>query len=83
MVCVEGDGAAPPELRLAWMCGDSKLPEAGGVYDQNFVTLNRMTAAVNIYNIITRMQGLVGEQIHSLTRSERKLIRWLRDEGYL
>jgi hypothetical protein len=78
-----GDGRAPMELQMAWMCGDANLPEAGGVLDQDAGLMARMRACVNIYQAFTRLAGASGSQIHQLTDRERRIIRGLREGGYL
>lgn len=81
---VDDNGPAPPELRLAWMCERwNSLPETGGLYDQDYVTLHLATALSNIYNTISRLRNMHGEQIHSLSDNDRKMLKWLMDEGLI
>lgn len=74
---------APMELRLAWMCGEARLPDAGGVLEQDAALMARMWACRNIYNAITRMSEAKGTQIHQLSDRERRIIRGLMEGGYL
>lgn len=76
------DGPPPPELQLAWMCGEYHLPEHGGIYDQDAKTFYSMRSAENIYRVLGKMRNLKGADIHRLTDGERKLIKRLRDGGY-
>lgn len=76
------EGPPPPELQLAWMCGEHHLPDAGGIFDQDAKTIYSMRSAENIYRVLTRMRGLKGAEIHRLTDGERVLIRRLREGGY-
>jgi len=51
--CADSEGPPPPELVLAqnarfW----NKLPEPGGLRDQRAGELQRMTAALNVYETI-------------------------------
>lgn len=78
-----GQGRAPMELQMAWMCGDMRLPDAGGVFDQDAALMARMGACRNIYNTITRMREAKGAQIHQLSDRERRIIRSLMEGGYL
>lgn len=75
--------AAPMELKLAWMCGENLLPDVGGVLDQDCELMTKMRATSNVYRTLTRMRSLQGSQIHTLTDGERRLIRSLRERGYL
>jgi hypothetical protein len=77
--CAEGRTPPPAELRLAWMCGDHSLPASGGVLDQEYQVMHRMRSLDNIYNVVHRLRNLKGEEIHSLTDTERRIIRSLRD----
>ena len=51
--------------------------------DQDYGLIHRMGAAANTYTIITRVQGLYGAAIHSLTEPERRLIASLRKLGVM
>lgn len=83
MEVVDGDGEPPPELKLAWWCGDTRSPDSGGVLDQDFGLLTRMTAAGNVYRALSRYRSLKGHQIHSLSDSERRLLGGLQRNGLL
>lgn len=82
MDCAAGDGPPPPELRLAWQCERWKtLPDAGGLYDQDYKTLTRMSALSNVYNAIMHIKQPGGEK--TLSESERKILSVLVDYGMI
>lgn len=84
MDCVDSDGEAPPELRLAWSCERWHcLPDAGGLYEQEYQTLYRMAVFSNIYQAMNRLRNATGEQIHNLSISERNILQFLVDLGLL
>jgi len=72
---------APPELKLAWWCGSTRLPDAGGVLDQDAETWTRINTLGNVYRIASKLNNLRGEDIHRLTDAERVIWRYLVDEG--
>lgn len=80
MEAARGEGPAPSDLKLAWWCGDSRLPEAGGVLDQDAGLWGRMQALANVYRTVQKADRAVGREIHKLTPNELKVIRYLRDE---
>ena len=82
MECGRWGEEPPAPLLLAWWCGESRLPDAGGVLDQDWQTWRQMTAARNVYNVVSRITNLQGEQIHTLNKSERRLWRYLIDNDY-
>jgi hypothetical protein len=51
--------------------------------DQDYGMIQRMNAAANTYSIITKVRGLYGAAIHSLTEPERRLIASLRKLGVM
>jgi hypothetical protein len=82
--CVDGNTSAPPELKLSWQCERySCLPENGGMLDQDHTTMLRMAVLSNIYNAYSHYRNAHGTQIHSLSESERRILRWMKDEGIL
>lgn len=83
METADGIGPAPPELRLAWWCDQGRLPEAGGVLDQNYALMYRMRTVENVYRVVARFRHLKGAQIHNLNTPERRILRALKDEGLL
>ena len=84
MECVVHDTPPPPDLLLAFQCQRwNALPDSGGLYEQDFQTLYRMTATLNIYNTVSRVRQLKGKEIHRLTDSERKILRYLMDNKVL
>jgi hypothetical protein len=82
--CVDGEASAPPDLRIAWDCQRYHcLPDAGGYLDQNYRTMLRMTILSNIYNAYAHYRNSQGAQIHTLGESDRRILRYLKDEGLL
>lgn len=74
----------PPELVLAWRCERwQSLPDAGGLLDQDARRMRIMTQLLNVYAVRDKLNNAQGKQIHSLTTSERRLIRWLMDNGLM
>lgn len=57
------------------------LPESGGILEQDYQTVSRMDRLNNIYRAVARFRTARGEQIHSLTDSERVILRSLMDMG--
>ena len=84
MDTVDSDGMPPPDLRLSWYCERLKCtPDTGGINDQDYATMHRMVVLSNIYNALNRFRNLKGEQIHSLSQSERGILKYLATEGLL
>ena len=80
---VKGD-EPPPELKIWWMCKElHQAPEAGGMFDQDEKQMNTMRTLDNVYSAVYRYFNLKGEQIHSLTNNERRILRMLKDQGVL
>ena len=74
------DAPPPVELRLAWLCENWKtLPEGGGMMDQDYRTIARMTGLSNVYNVVVKWRNYTGERIHLLTDHDRRMLRWLLD----
>ena len=74
----------PPELSLSWQCERYNcLPDSGGLYAQDFALLQRMSTLENVHRTVSKLRNMQGKQIHSLTVAERRLIRWLLDNGIL
>ena len=51
VLAARGKGEPPPMLQLAWFCGDSLLPDSGGVMDQDWITMRQMSVLANIYRV--------------------------------
>jgi len=51
------------------------------MFEQSYKRLQNMTVLSNVYSTISHMRNLKGEQIHSLTDAQRRLIRWVMDQG--
>lgn len=81
---ITDDKPPPAELKLAWQCEKwQTLPDAGGLGDQDFITMHRMNVYTNIHNTVQRARSLKGKDIHKLTDSERRVLRFLMDLGIL
>ena len=84
MACVDEGGTPPAELRLAWDCKYwGTLPDAGAYYEQDYFLLARMRTLDNVYSTVSKLRNARGEQIHKLTESERRLLKFLVDIGLL
>jgi len=76
--------ASPPELKLGQNCqGWNKLPEAGGYLDQDYKTITGMNIALNIYNVVTKVKGAKGSDIHKLSDMERRMLKPLIEQGLI
>ena len=84
MWVADGKQAAPPsELEIAWQCKRwNCLPTAGGYLDQDYSLIARMSMLDNIHAFMVHLRSLVGDRIHTLTGPQRRLWRWLIDEGF-
>lgn len=51
--------------------------------DQDFVTITRMQVLSNIYDTVAYMRSLQGENIHKLNDGQRRVIKYLLDNGML
>lgn len=81
MYAVDYGDPPPDELVLGWQCERwHTLPEPGGMYDQDAGLVYRMGALMNIHRTVSRVRNLYGAQIHSMSDSERRMIRWLREQ---
>lgn len=84
MECVTDDAPPPAELRLAWQCRNwNTLPDDGGLYSQDYITMHLMNTLSAIHNAIIKIKSLKGKQIHSLSDGERSILKMLMDEGLL
>jgi len=82
--CITANAPPPAELKLAWSCERWKtLPDAGGLYDQDYKLMHRMNAFTNVYNAVQKIKSLKGAQIHTLTDGERMILRYLMDNRIL
>lgn len=59
------------------------LPEAGGVLDQDSVTMKEMQVLGNVYSATERMFNAGQEVNKKLTVNDRHLLKWLDDLGLL
>ena len=74
----------PGELKIGWWCEQwHSLPEAGGVMEQDYGLMHRMQVLGNIHRTVNRYINLSGAEIHSLSTSERNVLRWLKDMGLM
>lgn len=75
--CVYGDAPPPSELSLSWQCERwHTLPDVGGLWQQDYLTMKRMTITANVYNAVSRLPNA-----NQLTDSDRRIIRMLMDNG--
>ena len=81
---MQGRGSSPPELLLGQNCqGWNVLPEVGGYLDQDYRTMMGMNIALSIYSAVTKVKGARGAAIHSLTASERMILKPLVERGLI
>jgi len=80
-VAVVDDNEPPPgDLRLVWWCEQyHALPEAGGMLDQDYATFVRMGAVKAAYEAVSRLRAARGDEIHSLSRGDRRVLKWMLD----
>ena len=85
MAVVDDSTATPPaELVLAWWCSQyNALPESGGVMDQDYQTFARMQVLLNVHGAVTRLRSSKGEEIHNLSRADRRILKMLKDQDLL
>lgn len=81
---VDADEQPPAELVLAWQCERwHALPLPGGMFDQDYRLIRTMAVLLNIHTVVSRFRRLQGEQIHSLSDSERSILGYLVRNGML
>lgn len=69
---------------MAWKCEQwGALPDAGGLHDQDYLLMYRMSAFTNIHRAVSRWFSLEGSDIHKLTDAERRILRSLQDMGLM
>jgi hypothetical protein len=51
--------------------------------EQDAAQVLRQVCAGNTYDTVSRYASLQGEQIHTLTENERRILRYLIDEGMM
>lgn len=84
VLAAKGKGNPPPELELAWLCGDYHLPESGGVFDQDYQLFRTMRILNNVHSAVTHLFSLSGEDINKrLSTGERLLLGNLDKMGLL
>lgn len=85
MNCVmDSKATPPPELELAWLCGDYHLPDDGGIMAQDYKQLHRMKALQNIHRTVSKFRSLQGEAVNTgLSVNERLLLGQLQEQGLL
>ena len=80
----DNDEPAPQDLLIAFQCETwQTMPEAGGLYDQDYATMTRITACRNIYSALSHLRNASGAQIHTLSDGERKILGMLVKMGLL
>ena len=57
------------------------MPDDGGLFDQDYKLMRQMSGLSGVYNTVTYATNLKGKEIHRLTDSQRRMIRFLMDEG--
>lgn len=84
MVSYARYGEPPPqELQTAWALQRwNALPEAGGYYDQEYSLMTRMSSALNISEAVVKFRSRKGKEIHNAGLGERRIIRWLKENGF-
>jgi hypothetical protein len=81
---VNSEATPPPELELAWLCGDYHLPNEGGVKAQDYIEYTRMKALQNIHRVVSKFRSLQGDSVNTaLSVNERILLEQLRVNGHL
>lgn len=81
---VDNDGQPPAQLQTAFLSKQwETLPETGGLYDQDAALLKQMTVLYNIYQALVRLRNAKGDEIHSLTDGDRRIIASLLRLGVL
>jgi len=84
VACVDEGAQAPPELSLEWQVQRyNTLPLAGGLYDQEYSLLNKMRTLGNIYDALTRLRSMKGDEIHKMPPGMRRIIGFLRRNQYI
>lgn len=84
MLAAKGKGSPPPELELAWLCGDYHLPEAGGIFDQDYQLFRTMRILSNVHSAVNHLFSLTGEDVNKyLSIGERLLLGKLDKAGLL
>lgn len=84
MEAVDGDTSPPPELIIAWDCERYHcLPNAGAYLDQDAALITRMKVLTNIHHAYSSYRNSQGAQIHNLSDSTRRVLRYLKDEGLI
>lgn len=83
MRAVDDDTEPPPEeLRMAWMCKQwEALPDTGGVLDQDYVLLTRMSTLHAVYAAVSEYRNAKGDAIHRLSPSTGRTIKRLTEGG--
>jgi hypothetical protein len=81
---MDSKATPPPELELAWLCGDYHLPDEGGIMAQNYKQLHLMKALRNIHRTVSKFRSLQGEAVNTdLSNNERLLLGQLQEQGLL
>ena len=71
-------GEAPAELKLSWWAAP---PALNDLLNMDYKLFVRTRAAENIYNTVKKFRAATDASIHSLTDSERRILRMLTDSG--
>lgn len=66
--------APPPELELAFMCGEHHLPDAGGILDQDYDLITKMRYLKLVYYTVQNAPKYVGKQLHDMPSSMKRMV---------
>lgn len=78
-----GEDVTPPELWLAWQIDRWGTEAVLGREAQSIRLLNTMSVLKAAYGVVRRLRSARGEKIHDLSESDREMIAWFREEGWL
>lgn len=69
----------PPELELAFLCGENHLPDVGGILDQDYDLFTKMRFLHLIYYTVQNAPKYVGKQIHDMPSSMKRIVVMLNE----
>lgn len=74
----------PPELLLALLCEQYQtLPDVGAMLDQDYRRIFLMNNLLSIYRAVRKWHTAGGQNIHSLTDQDRRILKQLMDMGIM
>lgn len=76
-------GGPQPEAHMlsVWASRYNSLPSAAAILDEDYFLLVAMSQAAAFYDTLAYYRSLVGDQIHSLSHTQRVILRRLIDLG--